>query len=248
MNQNTFESEKEKYIHGDYHEKLLLERYMYFQNLQSAIERGNLEEAYMNYQKGSESIHEINQLYTPKEENLRVIHNQLVSFNTLCWICAFKSKPNPIHLHTISRHFDVLIEKVTTQQEAEKLIFNMLEAYCSLSALRTEKQYSQIVQKAIWHLTGNPSQKLNLNQLSETLGMSPSSLSRKFHAETGQTISQYHTAFRIRTAQRYLLEGDHTITQAALQTGFSDASYFSKVFAKFSGITPTEYIKKYALL
>lgn len=118
MNQNTFESEKEKYIHGDYHEKLLLERYMYLQNLQSAIERGNLEEAYLNYQKGSESIHEVNQLYTPKEENLRVIHNQLVSFNTLCWICAFKSKPNPIHLHTISRHFDVLIEKVTTQQEA----------------------------------------------------------------------------------------------------------------------------------
>ena len=64
MNQNTFESEKEKYIHGDYHEKLLLERYMYLQNLQSAIERGNLEEAYLNYQKGSESIHEVNQLYT----------------------------------------------------------------------------------------------------------------------------------------------------------------------------------------
>ena len=90
MNQNTFESEKEKYIHGDYHEKLLLERYMYFQNLQSAIERGNLEEAYMNYQKGSESIHEINQLYTPKEENLRVIHNQLVSLRF-----QIKAEPNP---------------------------------------------------------------------------------------------------------------------------------------------------------
>lgn len=30
MNQNVFESEKERYVHGDYHEKLLLERYMYF--------------------------------------------------------------------------------------------------------------------------------------------------------------------------------------------------------------------------
>lgn len=248
MNQHTFESEKEKYIHGDYHEKLLLERYMNFQNLQSAIECGNFEEACRNCQKGLESIHEVNHLYTPKEENLRVIHNQLVSLNTLCWICAFKSKPNPIHLHTISRHFDVLIEKITSKQEAEKLILHMLEDYCSLSVFRTEKQYSQIVQQTIWHLTGDPTQKLNLPQLAATLGMSPSSLSRKFHTETGQTICQYHTAFRIRTAQRYLQEGDCTITQAAHQTGFSDASYFSKVFTKFAGVTPTEYIKNYSLI
>lgn len=248
MNQNVFESEKERYVHGDYHEKLLLERYMYFQNLQSAIERGNFEEAYLSYQKSSESIHKVNQLYTPKEENLRIIHNQLVSFNTLCWICALKSNPNPIHLHTISRHFDILIEKTVSKQGAEKLIQNMLNDYCSLSALRTGRQYSQIVQKTIWHLTGNPAQKLNLKQLSETVGMSPSSLSRRFHAETGQTISQYHTAFRIRIAQRYLLEGDCSITQAAHKIGFSDASYFSKVFIKFSGITPTEYVKKYSLL
>ena len=246
MKQQMLESEKEKYIHSDYHEELLLERYGNIQKLQTAIELGDADQALRLFRHAWSNIHTVNQLYTPKEENMKVLHNQLVSMNTFCMVCAFKAKPNPIYFHTISRHYDTMIEKVASQEQADTLISDMLEDYCSLSIYSDQKQYSSIVQKAIWYITANSARKLNLDQLSQTLGISPSSLSRKFHSETGKTFSQYQTAFRIRTAQRYLQEGGYSITQVAYQVGFTDTSYFSKVFTKYTGTTPSDYISRFS--
>lgn len=247
MKQTIFDSEKEKYIHDDYHEKLLIKRYAEMQNILAAIELGNAKLAYSLNHNAMMNIQTVNQLYTPQEENIHVLRNQLISLNTLCMLCAFKANPNPLYLHTVSRHYDTMIEKVMTRKQADTLLAEMLEDYCSFSIYRTNKKYSETIQKAIWYITGKPARKLNLSELAEELGMSPSSLSRKFHSETGQTFSQYQMEFRIRTAQRYLQEGTYTITQAAHQVGFSDSSYFSKVFTKFAGCTPTQYCSQIPL-
>lgn len=247
MKPNILESEKEKYIHSDYHELLLFERYENMKLLQTAVELGDIDTARELLWNSLSSIHTINHLYTPKEHNVRVFHNQLVSMNTFFMICTYRLNPNPLYLHTISRHYDTMIEKVTTEEQAAALMEDMLKDYCSLSVYREKKQYSPIVQKAIWHITADPAKKLSLNHLASLLGMSPSALSRKFHTETGQTISQYHTAFRMRIAQHYLQETGCSVTQAAYIVGFTDASYFTKVFTRCTGITPSEYSQQAAL-
>ena len=245
MEQKMLEAEKEKYIHGDFHEKLLFERYSNMQKLPAAIECWDAELAYNLYHTFLQSTYIVNELYTPKEENIRVIHNQLVSLNTLCMIFSANSNPNPLYFHTIGRHYDTMIEKVTSREQADTLIMSMLKDYCSISVYSDKGKYSEPVRKAIWHITADPTRKLNLEQLSKMLSMSSSALSRKFHAETGQTLSQYQTAFRIRTAQRYLQENDCSVTQVAYQVGYTDASYFSKVFAKHVGISPSDYSRQF---
>lgn len=245
MKQRMFEAEKAKYIHSDYHEELLFERYAKMQKLQAAVELGDAEQAISLLKESLLSIHTVNQLYTPNEENLKVIHNQLISINVFCMMCAFKSNPNPLYFHTISRHYDTMIDKVTTRDQADALIADMLEDYCAFSVYSDQKQYSSTVQKAIWHITAAPGRKLNLEQLAQSLGMSISSLSRKFRSETGQTMSQYQTAFRIRIAQRYLQEANYSVTQVAYHVGYGDTSYFSKVFTKITGVAPSEYSARY---
>lgn len=246
MEQKMLETEKEKYIHSDLHEKLLFERYSNAQKLLTAIELGDAELAYHLYRDTLQNIHRINKLYSPQEENVRVLRNQLVSLNTLCMICSYRSNPNPLYLHTISRHYDTMIEKVSSHEQADALIMNMLKDYCSISVYTDKGKYSESVQKAIWHITADPARKLCLDELAGLLGMSSSALSRKFHAETGQTLTQYQTAFRIRTAQQYLQENDCSVTQTAYQVGYTDASYFSKVFTKYVGMSPSDYSRHFA--
>lgn len=71
----------------------------------------------------------------------------------------------------------------------------------------------------------------------------PATVSRRFKAETGMTIPEFTNRFRIRLAQLYMRENTSNLSKIAHSVGFSDASYFSKIFLRYTGITPTEYLK-----
>ena len=64
--------------------------------------------------------------------------------------------------------------------------------------------------------------------------------------ETGFSVIEYINNCRIGRACTMLNNTNVQIKDVALSVGFSDQLYFSKVFRKLKGITPTEYRKKYA--
>ena len=59
----------------------------------------------------------------------------------------------------------------------------------------------------------------------------------------GCGLAEYIRAYRIRHAQTLLRQTDRSITQIALDTGFSDYNHFSKVFKQYTGISAREYKK-----
>ena len=71
-------------------------------------------------------------------------------------------------------------------------------------------------------------------------------LYRLFKEETGFSVIEYINNCRIGRACTMLNNTDVQIKDVALSVGFSDQLYFSKVFRKLKGITPTEYRKKHA--
>ena len=71
-------------------------------------------------------------------------------------------------------------------------------------------------------------------------------LYRLFKEETGFSVIEYINNCRIGRACTMLNNTNVQIKDVALSVGFSDQLYFSKVFRKLKGITPTEYRKKYA--
>ena len=68
-------------------------------------------------------------------------------------------------------------------------------------------------------------------------------LCRFFKDYTSRTPIDYINNLRIEAACHELTSGDMTITEAAIECGFNDISYFSKMFKKYKGITPREYSK-----
>lgn len=70
-------------------------------------------------------------------------------------------------------------------------------------------------------------------------------LNRKFKKATGYTIFQWLNHFRISEAKKLLAAGYYSQAQIAEQTGFSNEFYFSRVFKRITGITPTEYKKSF---
>ncbi len=62
-----------------------------------------------------------------------------------------------------------------------------------------------------------------------------------FKSETGQTLNQYITEYRMEKAKLLLKDARFKITDVSSRVGYSDGNYFGKSFKKYSGLSPSEY-------
>ncbi|MBO5907015.1 MAG: AraC family transcriptional regulator [Clostridia bacterium] len=91
------------------------------------------------------------------------------------------------------------------------------------------------------YISENLSEKLSIKELCDTVGCSKSTLTSAFKKSYGITLVEYITDSRISRAEILLKQGDLSINEIALLVGFSDQSYFSKVFSAKHGISPSEW-------
>lgn len=87
---------------------------------------------------------------------------------------------------------------------------------------------------------------LRLEDLAREAGMSASHFSERFRTQTGQSPVAYFIHLRMRLACRLLDLSNKPIKTVAIETGYRDPYYFSRVFKKSMGISPEKYrdIKK----
>lgn len=96
------------------------------------------------------------------------------------------------------------------------------------------------------YIESNYMQEISLNQLAELVEMNASYLSSVFKKETGMTYSEYLIQCRVKQASRLLVETGLSVSEIAYRSGYQDARYFSKQFAKQVGLKPSEYRKLYS--
>ena len=98
-------------------------------------------------------------------------------------------------------------------------------------------------QLAMRYIRENFSEHITIKDICSAIGYSKSTLLPAFKKEFSITVNTYLNNLRLGRAKK-MLEGENfTINEVALACGFSDQSYFSKVFSAKYGQTPTEYRK-----
>lgn len=84
-------------------------------------------------------------------------------------------------------------------------------------------------------------EQISVESLAESLHLNRSYLSTLFRAHSGMSIMQYLQHYRILHAITLLERSNKSIKEIASDVGFSDAMYFSRLFKKHTGMTPSEY-------
>ncbi|QOX64747.1 response regulator [Anoxybacterium hadale] len=98
-----------------------------------------------------------------------------------------------------------------------------------------------LTKRAKEYIKSNYSKSITLEDVAREINVSPQYLSKLFKEETGENFIDYLTSIRIRIAKS-LLEGDDlSIKEICYSIGYSDPNYFSRIFKKIVGATPTEY-------
>ena len=82
---------------------------------------------------------------------------------------------------------------------------------------------------------------ISLDSASEALDMSPSYIGLVFRKVGGTSFLKYLTDIRMGEAKRLLRYSDRSAAAIGAYLGFSSTAHFSRVFKKYSGITPREY-------
>lgn len=87
--------------------------------------------------------------------------------------------------------------------------------------------------------------KLTLSSIAQDLYVNKNYLCDIFKLETGTTINQYISDIRINSAKELIRKSQMTLNDISEKVGYSDYNYFSRVFKKKMGLTPSSYQKMY---
>ncbi|MBK1812291.1 helix-turn-helix transcriptional regulator [Clostridium sp. YIM B02505] len=210
-------------------------------DLLHAVETGNVEKIEEMFEKSSITSRDL-QDRVPNDP-LRTGKNLAFVLNTLLRKASEKGGLPPMDIHSMSGKYAVQIEQTTTSNQLSELIMKMPSEYCKAVKKLSLKNFNYLTQKAIEYIRINLDGDLSLDAISNALDVSSTMLSRQFKKETKQNITEYINIQRINEAV-YIMENQGiSITDIAYMVGFNDLNYFTKVFKKLKGMTPSEYRK-----
>ena len=109
------------------------------------------------------------------------------------------------------------------------------------AAAERAPRWSAPVARASAYIRENYAKPLSLKTAAEEVLISPSRLSRLFVEETGRGFSEYLTEVRMEHAKVLLAVPGAAVKQVSASCGYPDPNYFSRLFKKVTGYTPTDF-------
>ena len=156
---------------------------------------------------------------------------------------------------TLERHLDTLFDALNGAKEYHELVvsgalfslFAALYAEGRIAPAKSSKgvlTQERTVAALVYWIDHHYAERFTLSDLSAEAGLSPNYLCKIFKAYTGKTPTEYANGVRVERVCHELRWGEQNVTEAALSCGFTDISYFCKVFKKQVGMSAKAYLKQ----
>lgn len=120
----------------------------------------------------------------------------------------------------------------------------LIAIYQNLKKQNQNYSTSLKVEKIIQYMHQNINNRVTLAELSEVVQLAPTYLSRAFKEITGYSVIEFFNKIKIDKAKELIIEGNKRVKEVARTLGFTDEFYFSRIFKKIEGISPSEYYSK----
>ncbi|MFA5569985.1 MAG: helix-turn-helix transcriptional regulator [Sphaerochaetaceae bacterium] len=177
--------------------------------------------------------------------SLRECKNELLAFNALCRFSARQGGVQALYLYSLSHKYSLMIENATSVDYLYTFLYEEIATDYTRAVLEfSVNSYSPMIRKIVTYLAVHLTEDVRIEQLGQMHNTHISHISRKFKKETGMSIPAYVSKQRVGIAKLYFEDGKTSIKEISDALGFNDSNYFSKVFKRYAGVTPSEYIKE----
>ncbi len=100
------------------------------------------------------------------------------------------------------------------------------------------------MKSVLQHIAEHYHENITVRSVAEALYMSESNVMHAFKDQLNMTFNEYVTSYRLTKAKALLRTGKHHVYEVAAKVGYGDVKYFSQVFKKHLGMTPSDFIKR----
>lgn len=137
---------------------------------------------------------------------------------------------------------DVASGVLENEENAVNYVIRIVKKALELRESISSNRYGDVVDEAMKYIEENyADEELSLNVLASHVNFSPNHLSMIFSQQTGQTFIKYLTDYRMNKAKELLRCTGKRSSVISMEVGYKDPHYFSYLFKKTQGMTPTQY-------
>ncbi|HIY02951.1 MAG TPA: response regulator [Candidatus Blautia faecipullorum] len=129
--------------------------------------------------------------------------------------------------------------------EYVKILCSEIQKIIEENHLADKNQVTPAIRIVKSYIAEHYQEEISLGMAAKKVNLSPVYLSRLFKKEEGINFLDYLNQYRIDMAKRFLTDVKYNIIEVAELVGFKNTRYFSKIFKKQVGITPSEYRKRH---
>ncbi|MEK4254234.1 helix-turn-helix transcriptional regulator [Ureibacillus sp. FSL K6-2830] len=228
----------------------------YFQEIDSINQYTGIEEFFtiesrllfeifhLEADKAKKSLHELIDILSIRfgKQVIKEVRNY---FMTLSSIVARKLMENQVPSKKAFAFNVACIDMIQNKmKDAEFLQFadELIDFYVSFIADRKQPTFRhQTVNKVIMYINDELENDLTVESIAQKFHISTSHLSRIFREHVGITLVEYLNVRRVEESQYYLRHTNKSITSISEQFHFCNQSYFTRIFKKYTGVTPKHF-------
>ena len=140
-----------------------------------------------------------------------------------------------------NRGYQAEFERVSSLDELSVLLTSIFHRFVSYAFDFGRFKHADIIHKTINYVREHYSEKITLEIIAEYVGLSRSYLSTIFKDELEMTFTDFVNKVRVEKSEILLLDPNVNLSEIAVLVGFSDQSYFTKIFTKITGVSPGQY-------
>lgn len=173
--------------------------------------------------------------------NLDVVKSRAIELSSLLSRAAIEGGAATDTILKINNMFLKSAQQINSLEELCYKLQELVEVFTESMFNYTPTKNNEIIKKAMSYISDNFASNITLDDVARHVHLNPAYFSTIFKQSCGSSFKEYLNMVRIEESKRLLANTDYSVVDIAVATGFMDQSYFSKVFKKYTGLTPKQY-------
>ncbi|HIR25958.1 MAG TPA: PocR ligand-binding domain-containing protein [Candidatus Egerieimonas faecigallinarum] len=173
--------------------------------------------------------------------NLETIKSRAIELCSLLSRAAIEGGATSDRILKINNQFLKDLQSIRNLDELCYKLQDSIDIFAESMFEYIPTKNSELMKKALSYISRNFASPITLEDVAKQVHLNPAYFSSIFKQSIGSSFKEYLNMVRIEESKRLLANTDYSVIDIAIATGFEDQSYFSKVFKKYTGLTPKQY-------
>lgn len=173
---------------------------------------------------------------------IRSVRNYYIVLSSIMARKLFETQVPPKKAFAFNSACVEIVENRMNDSEFLLVADELIEFFVSVLSERKQPSFThQTVNKVVLYINDEVERDLSVEDIAKHFHISTSHLSRIFREHAGITLVEYLNVRRIEESQYYLRHSTKSISVISNQFHFCNQSYFTRIFKKYTGVTPKQF-------